>query len=299
MQFMIVDDDEAIRFMLEDIIEDYDLGKVAASLDSAVSIDNNLLKLNKIDILIIDMLMPVRDGIQTVKVVKKDFAGKIIMLSQVENKELVGNAYALGVDYYITKPINRNEVVSVIHTVSEHIRLKNLVSDIETNLHTVLRSNKVQIPNPAPQRLSSVEHGEAILRDLGINSEIGSQDLLAILRWLEKNVSNEPDNFPCLKVIFTALAKERNSKDVQKELKAIEQRLRRTIFQAMVNIASMGMVDYTNPKFEDYTACYFDFAEIRGLIRRLENDEKPCISQVHINSKKFIRTFFIESTNNR
>lgn len=298
MQFMIVDDDEVIRCMLEDIIEDYDLGKVAASLDSAVSIDNNLLKLNKIDILIIDMLIPVRDGIQTVKAVKKDFAGKIIMLSQVENKDLVGNAYSLGVDYYITKPINRNEVVSVIRAVSEHIRLKNLVNNIETNLHTVLRSTEAQTPVLPPRRLSTVERGEAILRDLGINSELGSQDLLAVLQYLEKTVSNQSDNFPSLKVIFTALAKERNSKDVQKELKAIEQRLRRTIFQAMVNIASLGIVDYTNPKFEDYTACYFDFAEIRGLIRKLENDEKPCISQVHINSKKFIRTFFTESTNN-
>ena len=43
MRFMLVDDDDAIRFMLQDIIEDYDLGEVALSLPDAETIDNDLL----------------------------------------------------------------------------------------------------------------------------------------------------------------------------------------------------------------------------------------------------------------
>ena len=129
---MIVDDDKAVCTMLQDIIEDYELGEVVVALDNAVSLDNKFLRLKKIDILIIDMLMPVRDGMQTVKDIKGDFKGKIIMLSQVENKEMVGKAYAAGVDYYITKPINRNEVVGVIRAVSEHTCLKNFVDNIRT-----------------------------------------------------------------------------------------------------------------------------------------------------------------------
>ena len=31
------------------------------------------------------------------------------------------------------------------------------------------------------------------------------------------------------------------------------------------------------------------------MMRTLKNEEKPMISQAHINSKKFIRTFFMES----
>lgn len=293
MKFMIVDDDKAVCTMLQDIIEDYELGEVVVALDNAVSLDNKFLRLKKIDILIIDMLMPVRDGMQTVKDIKGDFKGKIIMLSQVENKEMVGKAYAAGVDYYITKPINRNEVVGVIRAVSEHTCLKNFVDNIRTGLHTVYNPEEVK-RNSENRPFSIVENGRFILKNMGIDSEANSQEILLMLQQLEQDKIGEIEEFPSLKSIFSRLALEKKGKDVQKDSKAIEQRLRRTIFQAMVNIASIGIVDLTNPKFDDYASRYFDLAEVYALMRSLKQGEKPQITQTHINSKKFLRTLYIE-----
>ena len=112
MNIMLIDDDDAVRMMLQDIIEDYNLGDVTDSLGDAKELTNELLAEHHIDILIIDMLMPGIDGIQAVNRIKEHFAGKIIMLSQVESKDLVGKAYEHGIDYYIMKPLNRNEIVS-------------------------------------------------------------------------------------------------------------------------------------------------------------------------------------------
>lgn len=300
MRFMLVDDDEAIRSMLSEIIEDYDLGKVIAEAENGLDVDSQLLSMKSIDILIIDMLMPLRDGIQTVKNIKDQFNGKIIMLSQVEDKELVGNAYSLGVDYYITKPINRNEVVSVIRSVSEHIRLKTLVHNIESNLNVALRPDQENPLPAAPQPKQSpnvIRHGEIILGELGISGEKGAQDLLDILQFLQTHQNTH--DFPSLKDIFMNLAASKfhtdDLHDIQKEYKALEQRLRRTIFQAMVNLASLGIVDYANSKFEEYAPKYFDFAEIRKIMRCLEDDQRPNMSQVRINSKKFIKVFFMET----
>ncbi|WP_132550935.1 response regulator [Pectinatus cerevisiiphilus] len=293
MKFMIVDDDKAVCTMLQDIIEDYELGEVVVALDNAVSLDNKFLRLKKIDILIIDMLMPVRDGMQTVKDIKGDFKGKIIMLSQVENKEMVGKAYAAGVDYYITKPINRNEVVGVIRAVSEHTCLKNFVDNIRMGLHTVYNPEEVK-RNSENRPFSIVENGRFILKNMGIDSEANSQEILLMLQQLEQDKIGEIEEFPSLKSIFSRLALEKKGKDVQKDSKAIEQRLRRTIFQAMVNIASIGIVDLTNPKFDDYASRYFDLAEVYALMRSLKQGEKPQITQTHINSKKFLRTLYIE-----
>ncbi|TCS77374.1 two-component system response regulator YcbB [Pectinatus cerevisiiphilus] len=290
---MIVDDDKAVCTMLQDIIEDYELGEVVVALDNAVSLDNKFLRLKKIDILIIDMLMPVRDGMQTVKDIKGDFKGKIIMLSQVENKEMVGKAYAAGVDYYITKPINRNEVVGVIRAVSEHTCLKNFVDNIRMGLHTVYNPEEVK-RNSENRPFSIVENGRFILKNMGIDSEANSQEILLMLQQLEQDKIGEIEEFPSLKSIFSRLALEKKGKDVQKDSKAIEQRLRRTIFQAMVNIASIGIVDLTNPKFDDYASRYFDLAEVYALMRSLKQGEKPQITQTHINSKKFLRTLYIE-----
>jgi len=305
MRFMIVDDDEVIRTMLSDIIEDYDLGEIAGEADNGSLIDTALLERKKIDILVIDMLMPIRDGVQTVKSIKADFTGKIIMLSQVENKEMIGNAYSLGVDYYITKPINRNEVVSVIRAVSEHMQLKNLVHNIEKNLHTALRSNySAEIAHTirhTPLPLTIRQKGEMMLTEMGIGGEKGCKDLLDILQFLQKQEQETlmQKDFPSLKIIFTKIAEaklgQENTIEIQKEYKALEQRLRRTIFQALVNLASMGITDYANPKFEEYAAKFFDFTEVRKIMLTLESNEKVNMSQIHINSKKFIKVLFMEA----
>lgn len=123
MNIMLIDDDEAIRDMLQDIIEDYELGTVVASLPSAANITTAELIARHIDLLLIDMLMPDCDGIASVRRFQ-DFPGKIIMISQVDSKDLVGKAYESGIYAYITKPLNRNEIISVLRSVEEYIRLE-------------------------------------------------------------------------------------------------------------------------------------------------------------------------------
>lgn len=281
MNIMLIDDDEAIRMMLQDIIEDYNLGEVTQSLSSAATLDNNLLALHHIDILIIDMLMPGIDGIAAVQKIKNGFAGKIVMLSQVESKDLVGKAYAQGIDCYITKPLNRNEIVSVLKNVSEHLRLENFAASLQNSLASLTPQAAAVSPPPA----SPVAKASAILQELGISSAPGAQDLLDILKWLHAHAGRSSS----LKLLFTAVAAMRpGTEDAAREAKAMEQRLRRTIYQAHIHLATLGAVDYTNPRFEEYAPLYFDYSDIRNTMSLIENNEKPSLSQVHINVKKFI-----------
>ena len=122
MNFFIVDDDEVVRSMIKEIIEDYDLGKVVGESEDGSYINTDILTFKKVDILIIDLLMPIKDGIQTVQDLGPSFDFKIIMLSQVEDKKIIGDAYSLNIEYYITKPINRLEVIKVIEKVSNNIK---------------------------------------------------------------------------------------------------------------------------------------------------------------------------------
>ena len=83
--------------------------------------------------------MPMRDGIETVRHIASTFTGKIIMISQVESKQLIGEAYTFGVEYYITKPLNKIEVVSVVRKVIERIRLERSIHDIQKSLNNVFQ----------------------------------------------------------------------------------------------------------------------------------------------------------------
>lgn len=284
MNIMLIDDDAAVRMMLQDIIEDYNLGDVTDSLGSATELTNELLAERRTDILIIDMLMPGIDGIQAVSRIKENFAGKIIMLSQVESKDLVGKAYEHGIDYYIIKPLNRNEIVSVLKNVSEHLRLESFAQNLQNSL---LSLTPQAAPVPSPQK-NIRSRTESQLKELGILTAPGAQDLLNIMVYIERSGGQ----IPALKGLFTAVAEQNGADDPAREAKAMEQRLRRTIFQGHVNVASMGVLDYTNPKFEDYAPLYFDYNDIRSTMRLLENEEKPTTSQVHINMKKFIHALY-------
>lgn len=287
MNIMLVDDDEAVRTMLQDIIEDYELGTVVASLPTAANLTLSELITRHIDLLIIDMLMPDCDGIETVRRLKT-FTGKIIMLSQVDSKDLIGKAYESGIHSYITKPLNRNEIVSVLRSVEEHIRLERFAHTLQNTLQTTLNPDAIM-----PQQMTPEEKGSNLLKELGVASTAGYDDLMEILRYLQFHVKGTA--IPPLKTIFTAIAANHATDNVQKEAKAIEQRLRRTIFQAMVSTASMGVVDYTNPKFEEYAPFYFDYADVCALMHVIENHEKPHISHVHVNMKKFIQAFYATS----
>ncbi len=284
MNIMLIDDDAAVRMMLQDIIEDYNLGDVTDSLNSAMELTADMLASRHIDILIIDMLMPGIDGIQAVNRIKENFTGKIIMLSQVESKDLVGKAYEHGIDYYIMKPLNRNEIIRVLKNVSEHLRLESFAHNLQNSLLS-LTPKPASTPAP-PQSIRMRTENQ--LKELGILTAPGAQDLLAIVAYIEK----KHGQISALKGLFTAVAEENGASDPAREAKAMEQRLRRTIFQSHINVASMGVLDYTNPKFEDYAPLYFDYNDIRNTMRLLENDEKPTTSQVHINMKKFIHALY-------
>ena len=79
--------------------------------------------------------MPELDGIETMEQLRKQgFQGQFIMISQIVNKEMVGEAYEKGVEFFIHKPINRVEVQSILKKMAEQFRLKNSLISIRESL---------------------------------------------------------------------------------------------------------------------------------------------------------------------
>ncbi|MDF2504436.1 response regulator [Clostridium sp.] len=302
MNFFIVDDDEVIRSMIAEIIEDYDLGKVVGESEDGSHINNKLLAFKHVDILIIDLLMPIKDGIQTIQGLGDSFNFKIIMLSQVEDKKIIGEAYSLGVEYYITKPINRLEVIKVIEKVTANMKLQKSINDIQQTL-SVLGFQESKTPTEKPSLKKTIlESAEFILTDLGMISESGSKDILDMVEYLLQcdKESYQEQEFPSLKDLFTNTSVNRlggsyTEADIKKEVKASEQRVRRAIFQGLSHIASLGLTDYSNPKFEEYASKFFDFTEIRKKMLELQNEINNSISHIRINTKKFVKVLYMEA----
>jgi two-component system response regulator YcbB len=299
MKFFIVDDSAPSRGILTDIIEDEELGTVEGEAEDGSEVYADELEAKGIDILLVDLLMPNRDGIETVREIAPSFKGKIIMVSQVETKDMIGEAYSIGVEYYITKPINRLEVVSVLKKVSEHLLLKKSIQEIQKSLSGLQQINVTT----APKRTGSstiIASGKNILLELGIIGESGNKDLLDIISVMYQLEKDGVRKTPSLKDFYEKIVEKRfgdsvSAEAITKEIKAGEQRIRRAIYQALDHIASLGLTDYANPKFEYYASKFFDYSQVRMKMQELEGKADCSGTSARINIKKFIQALYMEA----
>ncbi|MED4751878.1 response regulator [Brevibacillus choshinensis] len=303
MLFYIVDDDEAVRLMLTEIIEDEDLGEVVGEAEDGSFLDGHMLTMRNVDILLIDLLMPTQDGIETIRKIRPSFKGKIIMISQVESKELIAQAYSLGSEYYIIKPVNRIEVVTIIQKVIERIRLEKSIQDIHKSLHAVFPQDEASGGKQSSSDLRQIrEAGQFLLSELGIAGDNGSHDLLDIVDYLYQFEQKHTfkSGFPALKEIFLEVSQMKlgqivEEQQMNKVVKASEQRVRRAIYQSLNHLASLGLTDVTNWKFEKYASQFFDFTSVWKRMGELKDRAAPSGSAIRINMKKFIQAIYTEA----
>ncbi|MFE8697742.1 response regulator [Cytobacillus sp. FJAT-53684] len=289
MRYFIVDDDPASRTMLKNIIMEGDLGVVVGEAESGINGVSSILTMHP-DVVLIDLLMPELDGIETIERLKMEgFKGQFIMISQIVNKEMVGEAYEKGVEFFIHKPINRVEVLSILKKTTEQFRLKGSLLAIQESLANIGLTKTIR-------RQSSVkEIVLAILNDMGIIGEVGSDDIVTIIEFL-MNQDKRVAQLPSLKELYEAVTMkgESSESDLKRESKAMEQRIRRTILTAVNNLASLGAIDYTNHEFEYYAPRYFDFQEIRNQMISIQEGRSELV-KVKINIKKFLQVLYLET----
>jgi two-component system response regulator YcbB len=276
---MIIDDDISVVKMLSNLINKNGLGKVVEELTDAEHAVDEILFYNP-DILLIDYLLPTTDGIDIIKtIIERGFTGKVIMISQVENQSMIANAYNSGVLFFINKPINSIEVINVIKTVSHNIELENSLYLIKSALSNVNKTdNSIELDTSIIEK---------ILTDLGIISDSGSQDLIRIIKTINDHIKNHERYQYSLKDIYKEVLKKENpNKSIsEKDIKSLEQRIRRIIQKALSNIAEIGLEDFYNPMFSEYAALLFDIKYIKQEMQYLKN---PSEDRGKINIKKFI-----------
>jgi two-component system, response regulator YcbB len=290
MNYFIVDDDPAVRKILTNLIENELGGEVIGEAEDGSEVYPDFLNRHKIDILAIDLLMPVRDGIETLKALYPDFTGKSIMLSQVETKQMIAEAYMSHAEAYITKPINKLEVVSVFQRIERMIQLEHSIRQIQQSI-LPFSANDSTVTKMTPH--ATHRKPEQLLTELGIRYEKGAGDITLIVEQLMKN---PPDVFPPLKVLWNIESDhwDITNDSITKQSKAMEQRVRRAIQQSFNHIASLGAMDMTHPKFDEYGMEFFDLDQLHIRINEIRKRKIPVEkgTSQRINVKRFLQTFY-------
>ncbi|WP_088224664.1 response regulator [Desulfosporosinus sp. FKB] len=278
--FAVVDDDLASQRMLADILNTR--GDVIAEFSSGQEALRFFESGRRVDVCFIDLLMPDLSGIEVVEKVLSMFPETLfVMISQVEAKTLMAKAYTVGIEFFIHKPINRNEILAIAERVLEKQRLKSTLDQIEKSLAEIRALKPVKSYQPDEQIIKKRFQG--IFADLGIVGETGSRELQAIvLRF--KDHEEELINLP-LRSIYQAIAGN------EEEIQSIEQRIRRVIKQALGNIALRGLEDFYDEYFERYASKYFDYAEVRDRVLELRQKRT---SSARINIRKFLIALYMD-----
>ncbi|WP_130808173.1 response regulator [Senegalia massiliensis] len=248
LKLYIVDDDIGIIKSLENIIEDNNLANVIGfSTSSDIAIEE--IKKYRPDIVMVDLLMPNIDGIQLVDRIKKlNLEMKFIMVSQVNSKDMISEAYNKGVDFFIIKPLNIVEIKKVMNNLIESINMKRTLKNIKNVFMDNDNSDEFKEQNY--DELSEIRN---ILNKLGIMGEKGAEDIINICSFLiEKDKS-----------IFDFKIKEICEK-VSGNPNASEQRIRRAINKALSNLAHLGIEDYMNGTFTNYNNSLFNFEDVKS-----------------------------------
>ncbi|WP_202709951.1 response regulator [Sporosalibacterium faouarense] len=276
MKFYIIDDDFAVIKNLEHIIEKKNLGDVIGySTDGIEALGDVILK--KPDIVLVDLLMPNKDGIDIVNEIRNsDFNINCIMISQVSSKSMISKAYNSGIEFFINKPINVIEVTKVIKKVSEKIHMQNTLKSIKSMFN---EGNTSKVAINTNHRMKNIK---IILNKLGVLGEKGGKDILAICEYIINSDDKSLDLN--IKEICETLS--------QDNPKAMEQRIRRTISRAMTNIANLGIEDYMNDSFVNYSSSLFNFEDVKSEMDYIRGKKK---TSGKTNVKKFINGIILHS----
>lgn len=254
MRIYLIDDDSAVLSVLRLLIEDGGLGTVAGSSQSASDALEDLRTCNA-DIVLVDLLMPEMDGITFVQRAKRQFPElHFVMLSQVTSKDMVGEAYTAGVDFFISKPVNGIELTGVLTKVNELLTMERTMRQVRSLMQLDRPDSKPQ-PSAAAaaQTLEGVELEKlkTVLQRLGLSGDPAYADLLQLVGYLATQGRSEQMTVAQLCGRFSLSPK------------AMEQRIRRAAAAGMTNLASLGIEDYANDVFTEYAGTLFNFEQVR------------------------------------
>ena len=139
IRILVAEDEALIRMDLVEMLAEAGYEVVAEAADGAQAIE--LAQLHKPDLAILDVKMPVLDGISAAE--KIITIAPVLMLTAFSQRELVERARDAGVMAYVVKPFSIGDLVPAIEiAISRHLQMRSLADEV-ADLHERLESRKI------------------------------------------------------------------------------------------------------------------------------------------------------------
>ncbi|MCB0754387.1 MAG: response regulator transcription factor [Flavobacteriales bacterium] len=172
IRLILVDDHkivlDGIKALLDDV-EGFDCVATAENGQKAI----DLLKVFDVDVVLMDIDMPVMNGMEATRIIKKEFPNvKVISLTQHSERGMVKQLLDCGSDGYLLKNIAQDELADAIRKVkagesafSEEVSMSLAGKAVEKNANGVeveLTEREIEILSLISEGLSSKQIGEKL-----------------------------------------------------------------------------------------------------------------------------------------
>ncbi|HHC6465484.1 TPA: response regulator transcription factor [Vibrio parahaemolyticus] len=208
MKVLIVDDNHTVSETIADFLEQEGM-LVDFAFNGKLAL--NLIKECSYDIIIMDIMMPKLDGINTAKIIRQEYLRHtpIIFLTAKDDIEDKMLAFKSGADDYITKPFSMQELSLRIKAVAKRgpikgigiLKYSEICLDTRTNettrLGVEIKLNKIQtkiltlLLLRAPAVVSRQELIEYIWKDEPPKTDALRSHIYALRKSLNKGFDNE------------------------------------------------------------------------------------------------------------
>lgn len=209
-QILVIEDNEELQGILADFLE-----VKGADVDFA---DNGELGLklaleHEFDAIILDVMMPKKDGMQVIKELRElGCPTPVLMLTALNGKEDLLKGFAHGVDDFVTKPFNFQELemrlVALIKRYRGHVAKSILQYGtlcLDQNSHKITRDGQQLTVSPVMYQILLTllkSAPEVVSREVLIHKIWGNdspdKDILRSHIYLLRSVLDKPFNKPML-----------------------------------------------------------------------------------------------------
>lgn len=139
IRILVAEDEALIRMDLVEMLQGAGYEVVAEASNGQEAVD--LANLHKPDIAILDVKMPVMDGISAAEKIIN--IAPVLMLTAFSQKELIDRARDAGVMAYVVKPFTIGDLVPAIEiAMSRHLQMRSLADEV-ADLHDRLETRKL------------------------------------------------------------------------------------------------------------------------------------------------------------
>ena len=139
VRILVAEDETIIRLDLIEMLTEAGYEVIAHAENGAVAIE--MAKLHKPDLAILDVKMPLVDGITAAQEIIN--IAPVLMLTAFSQRELVERARDAGVMAYVVKPFSINDLIPAIEiAISRHKQMKSLQAEV-ADIYDRLESRKL------------------------------------------------------------------------------------------------------------------------------------------------------------